>query len=454
MNTTSILPIVEVNGKPVPSAKECVMKTWQHISPHLRTPNQSLGQVRSMGCVSLEITQRCNLDCTLCYLSEMSEKTLDVPMEELKRRAGEILLHYGPGTGVQISGGDPTLRKESELIEIVKYVADLGMEPALLTNGIKASRELIKKLVDVGLKDIAIHVDMTQRLRKADKTYYQSEEELNEKRLEYIERVRGLGVAMIFNTTLFPGNFHELPMLVNFFKDHADVVGMASFQLGADTGRGEHRGRDEDAIEPRNIIEIINTSLQKTGSLGSRINFDVIDIGHPSCNRIGYGFVSNKRVYDMWWDPTAIPKFNKKFQGLQLDRGKPKEAVMKIIGHVLKHPSIIFEGFRFIGRHVWRMKSDLLASRLKVYKISYFIHNFMHADALDAERIHNCSFMVMTPNGPMSMCEHNARRDDYITQEVTYKAADGTEKQFHPVRENQREFWERRKKEKSALSVE
>ena len=37
-------------------------------------PNQVLGRRNSIGCVALEITQRCNLDCTLCYLSESSEK--------------------------------------------------------------------------------------------------------------------------------------------------------------------------------------------------------------------------------------------------------------------------------------------------------------------------------------------------------------------------------------------
>jgi hypothetical protein len=42
--------------------------------------------------------------------------------------------------------------------------------------------------------------------------------------------VRGLGIAVIFNTTLCATNFHELPVLVKFFIKHAEVVGMCSFQ--------------------------------------------------------------------------------------------------------------------------------------------------------------------------------------------------------------------------------
>ena len=48
--------------------------------------NQILGRKGTIGCVSLEITQRCNLDCSLCYLSESSALVTDMPIEELYRR--------------------------------------------------------------------------------------------------------------------------------------------------------------------------------------------------------------------------------------------------------------------------------------------------------------------------------------------------------------------------------
>jgi len=427
------------NGRRVPTQKEAMARTWERLSPKLRTPNQSLGQRKAMGCVSLEITQRCNLDCTLCYLSEMSESTLDIPMAELKRRADEILYNYGPNAQVQISGGDPTLRKEEELIEIVRYCSALTLQPALLTNGIKATRALLKKLAAVGLRDVAFHVDMTQNLRDKNKRLYASEEELNVIRKEYIERARGLGLAVIFNTTLCRTNFHELPMLVKFFIENADGVGMCSFQLGADTGRGVLHGRP-DAIEPRNIIRIINETI------GREINFDVVDIGHPSCNRIGYAFACNGNAYDLWHDPEIINRLYDDFQGISLDRGNPKQAVKTIALHILQHPQIIAKGFPFLVKHLWRMKWDLLRSRFKVHKLSFMIHDFMHADCLDPERIDNCSFMVMTPDGPMSMCLHNAQRDYYITKELKVNA-DGNEQFFNPVRPHKREYWENKKAE-------
>jgi len=423
------------NGK-IPTSKEAFARTWERLYPKFRTPSQSLGQRKAIGCVSLEITQRCNLDCTLCYLSEMSESTLDIPLEEVKRRLDEILYHYGRNTPVQISGGDPTLRKEDELIEIVRYAAERGLQPALLTNGIKATRELLQKLAAAGLRDVAFHVDMTQNLKDKNKRLYASEEELNVIRKKYVERARGLGIAVIFNTTLCSTNFYEVPMLVRFFRDHADAVGMCSFQLHADTGRGVLRGRP-DEIEPRNLIRIINETL------GREINFDVVDIGHPECNRIGYSLVCNRRAYDLWWEPDIINRLYHGFEGVILDRGHPEQAVKAILKHLLKHPRLIVKVLPFVLVHLWRMKWDLMASGFKAHKLSFFIHNFMHAENLDCERIDNCSFMVMTSEGPMSMCLHNANRDVHITKEFKVSVND-EEKIFNPVREHKREYWSKK----------
>ena len=117
------------------------------------TPNQILGRLHPIGCVAVEITQKCNLDCTLCYLSEHSQQVNDIPIQEVYRRLDDCITHYGKGTHVQITGGDPTLRKHKELVAIVKYAADIGLKPALFTNGIGATRELLTRLADVGLCD-------------------------------------------------------------------------------------------------------------------------------------------------------------------------------------------------------------------------------------------------------------------------------------------------------------
>jgi MoaA/NifB/PqqE/SkfB family radical SAM enzyme len=73
-----------------------------------------------------------------------------------------IFDHYGAGTDIQVTGGDPTLRKRDELLAIVRYIKTKGMRASLFTNGIKATRGLLEYLCEAGLEDIAFHVDLTQ----------------------------------------------------------------------------------------------------------------------------------------------------------------------------------------------------------------------------------------------------------------------------------------------------
>src|SRR5260221_5081576 len=96
---------------------------------------QFVGRRTAVGCVALEITQRCNLDCSACYLSEHSEAVKDLPLDEIFRRIDMIRDAYGPNVDDQVTGGDPTLRKRDELAAIVRRIHQLGMRPALFTNG-------------------------------------------------------------------------------------------------------------------------------------------------------------------------------------------------------------------------------------------------------------------------------------------------------------------------------
>jgi len=235
--------------------------------------NQVAGRRWPIGCVSLEITQRCNLDCTLCYLSEHSEAVQDISLEEIFRRIDLIHRHYGKDTDVQVSGGDPTLRKRAELVSIVRRITELSMRASLFTNGILATRDLLEDLCAVGLSDVAFHVDMTQQ-RKG----YRSEADLNSVREKYISRARGLPLAVFFNTTIYARNFAEIPQLVRFFRAHTDIVSLISFQLQADTGRGILRER-APIIHQQSVIEKIQEGA------GIPLSFDTLAAGHPRCNR-------------------------------------------------------------------------------------------------------------------------------------------------------------------------
>ena len=375
-------------------------------------PHQMAGRRWPVACVSLEITQRCNLDCTLCYLSESAEAMRDFPLEEVFRRIDMIVAHYGPGTDVQVSGGEPTLRRRDELVAIVKRLAQKGLRASLFTNGIKATRDLLAELADAGLTDVAFHVDITQQ-----RAGYCSESDLNALRREYIERARGLPLSVFFNTTVHAANLDAVAMLAAFFVAQADVVRFASFQLQADTGRGVLGARvgaiSHDSIAAR---------LQQ--GAGAALNFNVLAAGHHDCNRSAVMLVIDGRAHDAFADAAFVQRFMRETATLRIDRGTPWRALRSLLAAGLARPRLGLAAARWALASAWKLRRDVFAARGRVHKLTFFTHNFMDACQLDGERIDACVFMAMTQHGPLSMCAYNAQRDAYLLQPLRTAAGD------------------------------
>lgn len=366
-------------------------------------PWQMLGRRFAIGCVALEITQRCNLDCTYCYLSEFSEALKDIPIEEVFRRIDMIHDWYGAGTDVQVTGGDPTLRQRDELIAIVRRIKQRGLRASLFTNGIRATRELLAELASAGLEDVAFHVDMTQQ-----RAGYANEAELNTLREEYIERARGLPLSVFFNTTVFAGNLHDVPALAQFFLRHHRVVRLASFQVGADIGRGVERTRA--VPDAKAVMQAL-----REGS-GAALDFSAASAGHAACNGYAYALVVNGKAFNFFDDPAFVQEILERSANVRVDRANLQATVWRAAAFLFANPGLLLRVAHRAFKFGWQHAKDLVASRGRIGKLSFFVHNFMDAAQLDRERCEACAFMVMTPEGPISMCVHNAKRDDYLLQ--------------------------------------
>lgn len=367
-------------------------------------PWQTMGRRWGMGCVALEITQRCNLDCALCYLSESSEAVHDIPLAEVLRRLDAIRDQYGAHTDVQITGGDPTLRDRAELVAIVRHAARIGLRPALFTNGIRATRDLLAELAAAGLVDVAFHVDMSQGRRG-----YADEVALHALRSEYIARARGLGLSVLFNTTVFDGNFDAVPEIVRFFVRHAADVRLASFQLQADTGRGV-------AGAARSPIRLETVAARIREGADAPVGLTLPLAGHAACNRYALTLVANGRVYDLYDTPAAVAAALAATGTTPFDRRRPGRAIAALALSLLRRPTALAITLPALAKKFWAMRADLVAARGRVHKLSFFLHDFMDAAHLDRERIGACIFVTQTAEGPISMCLHNAKRDAFILQ--------------------------------------
>lgn len=91
----------------------------------------------------LEVTLRCNFRCEFCYngvrpMTEISE----LPLAEIHRFIDEFV-ELG-GLALNISGGEPTLRRD--FCDIWQYAAESGLKLGLETNGSNLSDEILEVL--------------------------------------------------------------------------------------------------------------------------------------------------------------------------------------------------------------------------------------------------------------------------------------------------------------------
>jgi radical SAM protein with 4Fe4S-binding SPASM domain len=116
-------------------------KILNDTHPQTSSKNQFRG-------IALEITNKCNLRCTHCYLSAGSSNKTDLTLAEIKKVLKSVR-ELG-GTSVAIGGGEPLVREDC--IEILRYAESLDLLISLGTNGTLIDRKLAKLLSEIELK--------------------------------------------------------------------------------------------------------------------------------------------------------------------------------------------------------------------------------------------------------------------------------------------------------------
>ena len=155
------------------------------------------------GQVAAALTNRCNLNCPLCYA-----KANDIRIEDLSLESLDKIKKFPV---VFLTGGEPTIRKD--LPQIIRTLKKNGQKVVMFSNGIRlADPEYAKKMKKAGLDCVILQFDATddasyehirgQSLLKTKKTAIKNMQAVRLPVYLYCAMVRGKSFERM--ETLFP----------------------------------------------------------------------------------------------------------------------------------------------------------------------------------------------------------------------------------------------------------
>ncbi len=165
-------------------------------------------------------------------------------------------------------------------------------------------------------------------------------------------------------------------------------------------------------------LTIENTLARINQGAGSQLNYDALQVGHPKCNRYSLCVAVDGRLVPLQDDPELFGQLFTDSTELEWQRTAPAKTALNFFRWLAKHPKYIFSLSRWAIKKSWELKRDLWRAKGQMTTMSIVVHNFMDACKLEPDRIDACVFKTMTASGPISMCVHNAKRDEYILQPI------------------------------------
>ena len=209
--------------------------------------------------VLMEVTNRCDLSCPICFASSNELPIYQPDLREIKGMYQTILESGGPYP-IQLSGGEPALR--DDLPEIVGLARDLGFDHIQVnTNGVRLAEDLdyLLALKDSGTSVIFLSFDgvsngVYRQLRGI---------ELLDLKIQVLKNCSEAKMGVILVPTVIPGvNFQEIGEIIQFAKGWIPTVKGVHFQPISYFGRYPGAPEDEDRITIPDVLRALEVQTE------------------------------------------------------------------------------------------------------------------------------------------------------------------------------------------------
>jgi AdoMet-dependent heme synthase len=202
--------------------------------------------------ISWNVTRKCNLKCSHCYINASKEKLQnELTTEEGKQLIDQISKVSRPL--LILSGGEPLLR--NDIYELIRYGAGKGFRMGLGSNGSLLDNNVAKKLAEAGTKTVSISLDSSvpekhDEFRGVDGSW--------SKAIEAVRALKKNGILVQVNTTVTQQNHSDIDNIMSLIEK----LGVENFHLFflVPTGRGVKIAD----ISPEMYEDMIKSTFAKT----------------------------------------------------------------------------------------------------------------------------------------------------------------------------------------------
>ncbi len=309
--------------------------------------------------VEIEVTHQCNLRCPVCFMEAESARTQAKPDPDMKQLEGmfrRIIKDNGSQTSIQLTGGEPTTRKN--LAEIVRLGREVGFDAIEVnTNGVVIGKDpaFIQELAHAGISGIYLQFDgldseVYKKVRGAD---------LLNLKLQAIENCRRAGIQVVLAMTVIAGvNDNQLGAVLNYALQNRDVIAGIAYQPAFGSGRFEV------SVERRlSMGDVIFMLAKQSNGIFKPYDFWPLGCSHPLCSSAAYLVEENGE----------LEPFNRRIT--------PRE-YMEAFDYDSPQGSVFLD--------IALRKFPELNPGLSIV-----VMNYMDAMSLDLKRLKECSMIVM-----------------------------------------------------------
>jgi uncharacterized radical SAM superfamily Fe-S cluster-containing enzyme len=366
------------------------------------------------GLAIIDITNRCNLRCPVCFANAAAAGYVYEPTKEQIFEMMKNLRNNKPvpPPALQFSGGEPTIRKD--LFELVKKAEELGFHHLEVnTNGIRLAQSVdyCRGLLEAGASTIYLQFDgLTSDVYKFTRGV-----DLLETKMKAIQNCREAGLSIVLVVTLVKGvNDHQLGDIIRFAIDNFDIVRCVNVQPVSICGRIPADEREKMRITIPDFMRLVEeqtegkikvsdfypvpTVVPISRAVGALKGKDYVEFTtHPHCGMATYAFIEDGDMIPITRYGN-VDKFIKTLDKVyeEAKKGHSKKAKLRLIG-ALRH--IKFGLLRKYLLPILRTGSyDSLGDLHRKMLLISTMH-FMDPYNFDIERVQRCCIHYAVPDG-------------------------------------------------------